>query len=102
MAWFLDDISATLLGRGAVALGRLGKVRQGIGAVLVLEGVWGNGGWGCLFLGNDQLFHHCQPLFYPEKINEPVLRGFLFLASIVGASLGVIFSVYRQRFGDSL
>ena len=39
---------------------------------------------------------------YPEKINEPVLRGFLFLASIVGASLGVIFSVYRQRFGDSL
>ena len=39
---------------------------------------------------------------YPEKINEADLKDSLFLASIVGVSLGVIFSVYRQRFGDSM
>ena len=39
---------------------------------------------------------------YPEKIDERYLKAALFYASIVGASLGVIFSVYRQRFGGSL
>ena len=40
--------------------------------------------------------------YSPEFILKPALTAFLFWASVAGVSLGVIFSVYRQRFGDSL
>ena len=40
--------------------------------------------------------------YYPEDMAEPDLVVPLFFASIAGASLGVIFTVYRKRFGDSL